>query len=254
MRSALLFLAAWTALPATASAQTLTASQRDSALARVRSLATCMEESSRELSRILTLIRESEEQRDRARDPAVRRDAERAIEALIARAATVQASARACTSGERLPSPVTEVIERDPPPDPHADAVAERGGTVRSVEQDTDLVENVRVVRAEQVDGEGRLDAALIRAAVRGVASQLQRCYESYLDRGELTPRELDLVFTFRRAGPASDVGVERSGFHDARLESCVRQAGRALRVSRAPSGGEAMFSYRLRFGVRQPQ
>lgn len=249
MRSALLFLAALAALPSAASAQSLSASQRDSALARVRSLATCMEQSARELSRILTLVSESEAQRDRARDEAVRRDAERAIEALIARAAGVQASARACASGERLPAAVTEVIERDPPPDPRADAVAERGGTVRSVEEDAELVENVRVVRAEQVDGQGRIDAAVIRAAVRGVASQLQRCYESYLDRGELTPRELDLVFTFRRAGPASDVDVERSGFHDARLEACVRQAGRALRVSRSPSGGEAMFSYRLRFG-----
>src|SRR5690606_31000023 len=135
MRSALLFVAACMVLPSFASAQRLSASQRDSALARVRTLSTCLEQSSRELQRILTLIAQSEAQREHARDAAVRRDAERAIEALIARAAEVQASARACSSGERLPAPFTEVIERDPPPDPHAEALAQRGGTVRSVEE-----------------------------------------------------------------------------------------------------------------------
>lgn len=248
MRSFLLVLAALTALPAIASAQPLTPSQRDAAVTRLRSLASCVEQSHAELQRILRLVRESEQQA-RARDAAVRRDAERAIEALIARAAEAQDRARACVSGERLPSIATAIIERDPPPDPSADSVAESGGTVRTIEQNSVLAENVRVVRGEQVDGRGRIDSAAVRAAVRTVASQLERCYESYLDRGDLAARELDLVFTLRRAGAVSEVSVERSGFRDARLETCVRQAGRSIRVSRAPVGGEAMFSYRLRFG-----
>lgn len=250
-RAALIILVAGalSAPPGAASAQSLSASERDAALARVRSLASCVERSHRELQRILTLVRESEQQRTRARDAAVRRDAERAIEALVARAAEVQERARACASGPRLPAPPTAVIERPPPPDPSADALAQTGGTVRTVEQGAALTTHVRVVRAEQVDGEGRIDPGAIRAAVRGVASLLGRCYESYLDRGDLTARELDLVFTLRRAGPASEVSVERSGFHDPRLEACVRQAGRAIRVRSAPSGGAAMFSYRLRFG-----
>lgn len=243
------FLIALLTVPAAASAQTLGPSERDAALSHLRSFASCVQRSHDDLQRILMLVQDSERQRERARDAAARRDAELAIEALIARAAEVQNRARTCIASSTIPSPVVEVIERDPPPDPHADAVAESGGTVRTVETNAELAANVRVVRGEQVDGHGRVDASDVRAAVRAVAPQLERCYEAYLDRGDLTARELDLVFTFRHAGPATDVDVERSGFSDRPLEQCVRQAGRALRISRPPSGGEAVFSYRLRFG-----
>lgn len=235
------------ALPALASAQDLSASERASALARVRSMASCAAREEAELTRVLRLIGESETQRDRARDAAARRDAERALDALIARAAGIQVRARACFRDD-LPSPGTQVVVREPPPDPAADSVAESGGTVRTVEEGAELTSNVRVVRGEQVDGEGRMDGAAVRSAVRGIARQLQRCYEGYLDRGSLAPAELDLVFAFHGTR-ASDIDIERSGFSDARFEQCVRQAARSLHTSRAPSGGEAMFSYRLRFG-----
>lgn len=235
--------------PAGTRAQEMSASDRDAALGRVRAFAHCVQSRHQELVRVLTLIGESEAQRAAARDEAVRRDADRALEALIARASDIQQRTRACLQGEGLPAPGTRVIVQDPPPDPAADSVEEAGGTVRTVEANAELAPNVRVVRAEQVDGEGRIDASEIRRAVRAIATQLERCYESYLDRGSMTAHELDLVFTVRSAGTATNVDVERSGFADARLEQCIRQAGRGLRVSRAPSGGPAMFSYRLRFG-----
>lgn len=236
------------ALPTSALAQDMSASDRDAAVARVRSIASCIQHEDAELQRILRLMQDSETQRDRARDAAVRRDAERALEALVARAADVQQRARACLAGD-LPSPGTEVVVREPPPDDAADSVAESGGTVRTVEENAELTGNVRVVRAEQVDGAGRMDGSAVRAAVRAIGSQLQRCYEGYLDRGSVAPRELDLVFAFQSGGRASDIDIERSGFADSRFEQCVRQAARALRASRGPQGGAAMFSYRLRFG-----
>ncbi len=235
-------------LPAWASAQDMSASDRDAALSRVRTMASCVSREDTDLQRIVRLIGESETQRDHARDAAARRDAERALEALVARAAEIQGRARACLRND-LPSPGAEIVVREAPADAAADSVAESGGTVRTVEEDAELTGNVRVVRGEQVDGEGRMDGAAVRSAVRAIGSQLQRCYESYLDRGSIAPRELDLVFAFHGSPRASDIDVERSGFSDARFEQCVRQAGRSLQASRAPSGGDAMFSYRLRFG-----
>lgn len=247
-RALLLFVFLFAA-PSLASAQELSTTDRDAALTRVRTLASCIESRHQELQRVLTLVRESEQQRDRARDEAVRRDAERAIEALIARAHDIQQRARACVQGEDLPSPGTRVEVRDAQPDPTEESVSEAGGTVRAVETDAELAPNVRVVRGEQVDGEGRIEASDVRRAVRAIAPALGRCYDDYLDRGSMTAHELDLLFTFRSAGAATGIEVERSGFEDARFEQCVRQAARSLRASRAPSGGSAMFSYRLRFG-----
>lgn len=235
-------------LPAAASAQSFSSSERSAALSQMRALASCLTQSQQDLERVMRLVAEAEQQRSRARDAAARRDAERTVDALIGRAADIQARARECVSAERLPS-AQRVIVRDPPPDPSAAAVAERGGTVRTVEQDATLAENVQVVRGEQVDGEGSIDASEIRAAVHRVGAQLQQCYERYLDRGTLATRELDLVFAFRRAGPASNIEIERSGFSDRGVEACIRQAAARMRIRRAPSGGPAIFSYRLRFG-----
>lgn len=232
-----------------ASAQELSASERATALTRVRDLAACLERHHEQLGRVLQLVREAEQQRERAADARVRGDAERAIEALIARAAQIQREARGCVAAAELPSPGTRVIERAPPPDPAADAVAQSGGTVRSVEENARLSSHIEVIRAEQVDGQGLMDDADVRAAVRRITSRLDRCYQQYLDRGSLAAHRLNLVFTFRAAGRARSVEVERSEFHDPAFERCVQAAGQHLRASRAPSGGEAVFSYTLRFG-----
>jgi len=235
-------------VPAAASAQELTDSERTRALSSVRSFADCLERQQTEMARVERLIRESEAQRDRSTGR-VRQDAEAAIEALIARAAAAQRATRDCVRAAEIPSPGTRVVERAPPPDPAAESVAQQGGTVRTVEEDAALTSNIRVLRAEQVDGQGQLDASVIRAAVRGVTARLERCYDQYLERGSLQAQQLNLVFTVRGAGRASRVAVERSGFEDSRFERCVRSAGGAIRVSRGPSGGEAIYSYTLRFG-----
>lgn len=248
-RSAFLLALLAGVLPTVAAGQDLSAAERASATARVREMAACVERHHDDLQRVLRLLRESEQQRDQARDARVRLDAERAIDALIARAARIQAEARGCTSGAALPSPGTTVVERPPPPDPAADAVASAGGTVREVERDALLTRQIHVVRAEQVDGEAQVPASAVRAAVRAIAPQIARCYEAYLDRGTLTAHRLELVFTVRGPGRARDVAVERSSFSDATFERCVRTAAQRLSVSSAPPG-EATFSYQLRFGA----
>lgn len=236
-------------IPAFASAQELSASERASAMARVRAMAECVQSANAQLQRVLALVRESEEQRDRARDERVRVDAERAVEALIARAAQIQREARQCVGGPDLPWPGTTVEVRRPPPDEVADSVAQPGNTVRTVETDAVLSENIRVVRGEQVDGEGRIEYSAIRSAMRGISGRLAQCYDQYLVRGSIEALELDLEFTLSPSGSVGAINVVRSGFNDARFETCVRTAARSLRVSRPPVGGEAIFGYRLRFG-----
>jgi hypothetical protein len=236
-------------VPAVASAQELSASERASALARVRAMADCVQQSNAQLQRVLTLVRESEEQRDRARDERVRVDAERAVEALIARAAQIQRDARQCVGGSDLPWPGTTVEVRPPPPDEVADSVGQPGNTVRTVETDAPLGDNIRVVRGEQVDGEGRIEHSLIRSAMRGIQRRLSQCYDQYLVRGSIAALELELEFTISPSGSVGSINVVRSGEGDATLEGCVRTAARSLRVSRPPVGGEAVFGYRLRFG-----
>jgi outer membrane biosynthesis protein TonB len=236
-------------VPLAASAQQpMSASDRTAALDRVRSMSACVSETNEDLARILHLVRESEEQRSRARDDRARIDADRAIDVLITRAAGVQARARQCVGGPDIPSPPS-VIVRGPAPDPNAESVAQPGNTVRSVETGTELTSSIRVVRGEQVDGEGRIEPATIRDAVRRIAPRLARCYEQYLARGSIDARELELEFTVSPAGRVGGVNVARSAFGDARFDGCVRTAARALRISSAPVGGEAIFGYRLRFG-----
>lgn len=235
-------------LPASASAQEMTAQERTQALGRVRSMAQCVERERAALQRLMRLIAESEQQRDRASDQRVRQDAERAIEALLARTGDTQRALRECLSAD-LPDTGPAVVVRDPPPDPAADHVAASGGTVRSVERDERLTDQIRVVRGEQVDGQGRLDGAVVRRGVRSVTSQLTRCYEAYLRHGAAGARRLNLVFTLRGGGAPRDVGIERSGFGDARFERCIRSAGQRMRFGSGPQGGEAIYSYTLRFG-----
>ncbi|MGE0784141.1 MAG: hypothetical protein AB7S26_00535 [Sandaracinaceae bacterium] len=235
--------------PRGAAAQELSATERGRAVSRVIAMSECVDRQRAALAQIVSLMHQAETQRDRGTDARVREDAERAIEALILRASDIQREGRACFDGEALPTPGTRVIERGPPPDANADSIAESGGTVRRVEGEASLGSSLRVVRAEQVDGQGRVDASVIQRGVRGVSHELERCYASYLDRGSIEARNLDLVFTLRGPGSPRDVTVERSGFHDATFERCITGAGQRMRFSGGPHGGEAIFSYTLRFG-----
>ncbi len=231
-----------------ASAQEMTPAQRASAVSRARELAGCIDRNHHEMQRVMRLMVAAERQRDTSGDPAARRDAEAAIEALIVRVVRVQRDARGCL-GTTLPEPGVSVTVRPPPPDPAADSVASSEGSLRAIEHDAQLAQFIQVELAQQVDGAGRLDEHVVRTAVRRAAGRLERCYERYLDRGSMEARHLDLVFTFRGSGSARSVAVERSDFGDRTFERCVRSAGSSIRASRAPAGGSATYSYRLRFG-----
>lgn len=236
---------------ATAAAQQMTPAERASAVNRARELAGCLDAHHNEMQRIMRLLVAAERQRDTAGDPAARRDAEAAIEALMIRVQTVQRGASECIN-VRVPGPGPDhVIVRPPPPDPAADAVAGTGGSIVAVERDAVLSQYIVVVIGQQVDGRGTIDDAEVRSAVRRAASGFERCYEQYLDRGSMEPTTLDLVFTLRGSGPARNVTIENSHFEDPNFERCVRSAGGQIRSSAAPRGGDAQFSYRLRFGRR---
>ncbi|MCC6873289.1 MAG: hypothetical protein IT378_03190 [Sandaracinaceae bacterium] len=242
-------LSALILLPAIASAQELSDGVRTSAVARMRALADCLHARDRDMQEIMRLLADAERQRGSS-DVTLRRAAEATIEALIARASDVQRQARTCAAGGDLPSPGTRVEERDAPPDSSADSVATDAPSLRVIESDASLASNVRVVRGEHVDGEGRFEPGAIRDAVHAIGSRVAQCYESYLDRGALDARELDLVFTVSSGSTSvRGVAIERSTFGDARLETCVRRAAEQIRPRQGPAGGEATFSYRLRFG-----
>lgn len=248
MRRLLCLITALLLVPSLASAQEMNAAQRSEALGRVRTMAQCVERERAALQRLMRLIAESEQQRDHASDVRVRQDAERAIEALLARTADAQRGLRDCLRDD-LPGRGPDVVVRDAAPDPAADHIAATGGTVRSVERDTQLTDLIHVVRGEQVDGQGRLDAEVVRRGMRNITNRLSRCYESYLRTGTAGAHQLNLVFTLRNGGQARQVSIERSGFGDARFERCVRTAGQRLRFREGPRNGEAIYSYTLRFG-----
>lgn len=251
MRTIRLSLALLLLAAGPAAAQQMTPAERATAVSRARELAGCLDAHHNEMQRIMRLLVAAERQRDTAGDPAARRDAEAAIEALMIRVSSVQRGAQECV-GVRVPTPPpNEVITRGPPPDPAADSVAGTGGSIQAIERDVALSQYILVVLGQQVDGRGAVDDADVRVAVRRATTGLERCYEQYLDRGSMEPATLDLVFTFRGAGPARNVAIENSHFNDATFERCVRAAAGQIRASAAPRGGDAQFSYRLQFGRR---
>jgi len=245
--TALLALLLSLTLPAPrAAAQVMTPAERATALERARALAGCLDRHHNEMQRILRMVVAAERQRDTARDEAARRDARAAIDSLLQRAAGVQRGARECL-GDEMARPGTVV--RDPPPDPAAAAVAGSQGSLNVVERDAALTNTIHVVRATQVDGQGQMDPGVVRSAMRRAVPRIERCYGEYLDRGSMSPRHLDLVFTFRGNGAARQITIENSDFSDARFLRCMQGAASAIRAASGPRGGEAQFSYRLRFG-----
>lgn len=244
----LLLIFASLLVTAPAAAQLMSPAERATAVSRARELAGCLDAHHNEMQRIMRLLVAAERQRDTSTDAAARRDAESAIEALVIRSAGVQTGARECLS-VRVPTPGATVVVEPPPPDAVADSVAGTGGSLPTVERDARLAEYIHVVTAQQVDGSGQLDDHVVQSAVRRATAGLERCYEQHLDRGSMEPATLDLVFTFRGAGAARDVAVENSHFDDATFDRCVRTAAAQIRTSSAPRGGDAQYSYRLRFG-----
>lgn len=229
-----------------ASAQPMSAAQRNSALSQVRTMANCVSRHNNDLQRVLRQIGQFERQRTQAHDTAARRDAEQAIDALIGQAADIQTAARQCVGGQALPRTMAHQAE-----DPGDSAVQGDQGTVRVIEQNVGLTRRVRIVRAEQVDGHGQVSDSAVRSGVRSIGTRLERCYERYLNRGSLHSNSLHLVFRVMSNGRVSGVLVEQSSFHNASMDTCVRRAGGAMRLREGARGGDATFSYHLRFSAR---
>ena len=130
-------------------------------------------------------------------------------------------------------------------------AVAQPNPATRVFERDAVLQSNVEAVVGEQVDGRGTIDGAVVRAAIRGVASNLSRCYGRMVDRGALTSGTIILAFTVHENGRVTGVRTEQNSFENAGFARCVRAAGRHIRPSSGSEGGEATVSYTLRFPAR---
>jgi len=199
----------------------------------------CLGDKRQKLTRTIALMREVEGQRGR--------DAVDAMESLEQQATELDRQARACvTSGAATPAPrgPADVRYVDPPADPTADAVAQENPPTHVVERDVALVPHVRVALAERVDGFGRIDDSLVRAAVRGIGARLTSCYE----RSSRRPGQLVLGFTITETGRVTRALVEGDTIGDGSLRACVRTAATSLHASGGAAGGTATFSYTLRF------
>ncbi len=214
----------------------------------VRTLSACITEHQTHLTRIVRLIAEVEERLDSA-DARVASDARESMVTLMHRAHDIREHLRRCVENAHIPSPPsgTTVVHGDPPPDGHADSVAEDHGTVHAVESDVRLTDSVRVVRGERVDGTGDVSDSNVVAAVHAVGGRIAACYDDYVDRVGSERGEVQLVFTVGSGGAATGVSVEAASRFDATFRTCIQRAGSEIRV--ADARGRVTFSYTFRFG-----
>lgn len=231
-------LALLPAIPA--AAQQLTEPERIRAVAEARAFAACVRTRTQAVLELERLFDEAEEQRRRAPDAAARQDAVHTLEALVLQAAELQAALRACFETELTPE-----VAREAQPDAAEASVARDSHSLVVVEEGTRLGRDVTVVRAEQVDGQGRLDAGLVRSAMRGIQGAVQRCYEPR--RSAARGRDVHMVFTVDTRGRVRGAEVEHSEVPDPTLTTCLERALDGLRVAATPRGGDATYSYVLR-------
>jgi hypothetical protein len=179
-------------------------------------------------------------------------DARDAIRSLSQRAVEIERAAIACRSEPSAAAasgaPVGGVITRREPLTGAAAAVAQPNPATRVVERDAVLQGNVKAIVGEQVDGEGTVDAQVVRAAVRGVASRMSRCYDRLVERGALARGTVILVFTIERSGRVTEIRTEQNRVGNPSFALCLRAAARHMRPSRGAEDGDATFSYTLQF------
>jgi len=224
------------------------------AAARLQAEIDCLRLRRDELDRILRAIREASAQTTAlGASDAARRDARAAIESLEQRVFELDRDARRCRDDRPIfpasyVGPGTTVVQ--PRPDPAAQQIAQDRPSLDEIEHDAPLALGIRIATAAQVDGRGQVPAAQLRTAVRAIAGRLRQCYDRMLERGALTQGQLDLVFTVAADGRTSRVAVEGAGLPDPTLRQCVTRAGQAIRVAGGARGGQAQFSYTLRFAA----
>jgi len=204
----------------------------------------CLERVATDLQRSIRLLREAQDQLH-ASSQAARDDAARAVESLESRIDDLADAIKTCMP--QASGAEQQVIVVDPV---GADArVGMENAATDEVERDAQLAPYVKVVVGQRVDGHGSVSGAAVRAGVRTIASRLERCYGSLVERGALERGELHLVFTVTTSGRVTRVGVENPSIGERRFHRCVQSAGRAIRIRGSANGGDATYSYTLRFG-----
>lgn len=227
------------------------ASYATATVTRVDQEIDCLRARRIEMERTLRLMEESRQQMGRG-DAAARRDARAAIESLRQRMVRLERESLACrrepSAAARSDAPPEGVVYRDPPADPNADRVAQQNRGTRVVERDVLLFRSVHAVVGEQVDGRGRLDAQVIRAAVRRAASGFSQCYDRLVDHSTLVRGQIIVTFRVRPNGRVTNIRTDQGNMGGATFARCIRTAARRMRPASGPTGGDAEYSYTLRF------
>jgi len=220
---------------------------------RIAREAACLSRKRAELHRIVQQMEDAKRQVDNARSTAEAREHGRlALQALTQRAVRIERSITECrtelSARARRPGPAQGVTVRQAPVHPTDHAVAQPNDHTRVVERDVVLQPNVGVIVGEQVDGTGRIAPEEVRSAIRNSASRFSRCYDQLVDRGALTRGNIVVTFRVTSAGRTTGARAHHGNITDTRFVRCMTSAARRIRVSSPPNGGDAVFSYTLRF------
>ncbi len=222
---------------------------------RVAREVACIAEKREELSRIVRQMEEAQAQMRSGRTEQTREAGRLALESLTQRAVRVERTIPECRSElsarARRPGPPEGVTTRTAPLAPSEAAVAEPNEATRVIERNAVLQPNVAVVVGEQVDGTGQVAAEEVRAAVRGAAANFSRCYDHLVDRGALTRGQIIVTFRVTSSGRTIGARAHNGTIDDRRFVSCMSSAARRIRVRSRPNGGDAVYSYTLRFPGR---
>lgn len=203
----------------------------------------CLERVNADLETTMRLLRDASRQ-TRSTNAQARDDAAQMVVSLQQRVADLSRALKDCVPEDAHLNPRTVVQEPT-----GNEASVRQANDIPSVEEDSPLSRNVRVLVGQRVDGTGSIEAAVVKRTVRTVGDRLDRCYAQLVDRGALTTGEARLVFTIHGRGRVRNVQLEESSIDNRRFQRCVERAGRHMRAASGPRGGDVRFSYRLRFG-----
>lgn len=221
--------------------------------ARVEHEVACLEGKYTALERVVRQMEEAREQITAVHSsPEAREHARLAIQSLSQRAVRIERTILECrtelSARARRPGPVEGTVVQTVAPDPTAEAVARPNAHTRVIERDAVLQPNVGVVVGEQVDGTGHVPPEEVRSAIRGTAARFSRCYDQLVRHGALTRGTIMVTFRVTASGRASEVLAHHGDMTERRFVRCVAAAARRIRFSTPPSGGDAVYSYTLRF------
>ncbi len=232
-----------------------TLSETQAIASRVAREVACLADKREELARIVQQMEEAQTQMRSGRTAQAREHGRLALESLTQRAIRVEREIPACrtelSARARRPGPPEGVTTRTEQLSTSEAAVAERNDATRVIERDMVLQPNVAVVVGEQVDGTGRIAREDVRAAVRGAASRFSRCYDRLVDRGALTRGNIVVTFRVTSRGRTTRARAHHGTIRDRRFVRCMTSAARRIRFRTRPTGGDAVFSYTLRFPGR---